>query len=270
MNAQTQSKFSSLFHNFSESITLAFITGGLYAVAFSYEAGYLGYFEIPTHLVRPSITTLVLSVFACVTALLSAIKFLNLITPLLNILISDKHAKWRYVILVNTIILLPILFILSIYPWSLNLFKLILVGLVFSNIFFIGIPVALNFFFKTEPTFDLAIEKSYQNDPLDITQWIIKRGALPHLIWFIVFIVAIGLGWAVGNSKAIKEETFDVLVDSEPMIMIRSYDQYILFKPIDINNKSFDKRFRIVPITNINQDFEHTKIGKLELQKGLR
>ena len=269
MEMRQQSKTHGLFPIFSESITLAFATAGLYAVAFAYEAGYLAYFEIPTHLVRPSITTLVLSVIACATALLSTIKFLNFLTPLFNILVSDKHAKWRTVIFINCVLLIPIAFVIAIYPWSWILSGWMLVIFAFFNLLYIGIPIILNYFFKSESSFGLAVEKSLQNDPLDITQWLLKRGAMPYLIWFLIFIIIIALGWAVGNSKAMKEDTFDVLIDLEPMIMVRSYDQYILFKPIDIKNKTFDRRFRIVPLGGVTQDFEHIKLGQLKLDKNI-
>lgn len=269
METQQQSKIRGLFPIFSESITLAFATAGLYAVAFAYEAGYLTYFEIPTHLVRPSITTLVLSVIACATALLSTIKFLNFLTPLFNILVSDKHAKWRTVIFINCLLLIPILFVIAIYPWSWILSGWMLGILTFINFLYIGIPIILNYFFKSEPSVHLAIEKSLDNDPLSILQWLSNRGAMPYLNMFFIFIITIGLGWAVGNSKAMKEDTFDVLIDLEPMIMVRSYDQYILFKPIDIKNKTFDRRFRIIPLEGVTQDFEHTKLGQFKLDKNI-
>jgi hypothetical protein len=255
----------------TEGFIIALATAELYAVAFNYDAGYLSFFHIPSHLVRPSVTTIVLATIACIMSIASAIKFLNFITPLLRIQISKKHAHWRLPVKINCMLLIPSIYTIAIYPWSTKLTAWLIIAILAVNFVLIGIPVIANYFSKDKlPTHESINKSITSDDPLDFQQWIIEKVGRSNFALVFGMLVLVGLSWITGNAKAMQDQYFDFLEGPSPQVVLRSYDDYLLTKPIDTKARTFDFRYQIVPIGDTTLKLTKLKTGKLRLEEDVQ
>ena len=237
----------------------------MYCVAFFYEQGSLSYFDIPQHHIRVSISTLVISIIACLTALVTALNLVNLITPLVNMIWTTEQKRTKIVVSLNVFLLVPIIFIIANYPLRKEIFLWSIAALCFFNFLYFGIPIIFAVVFRDRRSMGDQIDESLKaDDTFDLQALLRRRGIKVDKLFFATFVtlIFVGMGWVVGNSGAVKMTDFDV-IEGTNYFIVRQYDDVLLVKEFDEKNKEFGDNYALMPLEG-EIKIARKKIGRLK------
>jgi hypothetical protein len=237
----------------------------MYCVAYFYEKGQLSHFNIPESHIHVSVTTLVVSVVACISALAIALKFLNFTAPILSTIWTAKNQRTKVFAACNLAVLVPAIFVISCYPPDKTIFMWCGIALLVFNFIYFGVPLLFGIIFRTRKSASELIDDSLKaEDPFDLQAMLQRRGIKADFFFLAVFgsLVLVGMGWVVGNSKAIKMTEFDVIEGTESFV-VRHYDDFLLVKEFNEEKKTFGSVYAIIPVDK-PVILERRKIGRLK------
>ena len=237
----------------------------MYCVAFFYEQGFLSYFDIPQHHISVSVSTLVISTIACLSAIVTALKFVNLITPLVNVIWTAKQKRTKIFVILNVFLLVPIIFVIANYPFRKEIFLWSLAALCFFNFLYFGLPILFAAVFRDRKSVGEQIDESLKaDDPLDIQALLRRKGIKTDMVFFVTFgaLMFVGMGWVVGNSKAVKMTNFDV-IEGTNYFIVRHYNEVLLVKEFNEEKKEFGDNYALIPLDE-NIKIVRKKIGRLK------
>ncbi|MFW9879663.1 MAG: hypothetical protein ACFFG0_41845 [Candidatus Thorarchaeota archaeon] len=259
-------QFTSSRKFLSEGIILAILTATTYIFAFRYEAGYAGFFGIPSELVEVNLTAILVVALVIVSLLLTIWAF---VLPLLIFIPRNWGVFGRSLLRLSPIFLILFVFLIAYGPkWQKLIFPLILL-LTWVFIEFV-IPIIVqrgrgSFREKLEAQEDVET-KERSRKLIGFLDEKLNRFAALVIIFFIFGYMTTGL---MGRANAERQREFLVIHGtSEELVILRVYGEKLICAPFDRNRKEINHTFFIKKVSDISGTLlKQEKIGPLRISQ---
>ena len=231
-----------------QGVALASIPAFAYVLAFIYESGYASYFHIPVSLISISPTLFCASMISLVSLAVAGFLFFNTIYKSLHTFTYKHPGLNRIVSRCSVFITLALLLLIfaRVPASTIRIFLLVLVGIL-ALADFVVIPLLK----KVNSALDRAnqdlVDSLKVHEPVNRLEKIlgIKIG------WVLVAAVALLFGsFLAGSSMAANQQPFAVQEGSNPLVVLRIYDNVMIMAPFDQKTKKVDRIFFTRPVGN--------------------
>lgn len=248
---------------FNEKLILALAPAIGYYFVFRYEVGYCATFSIPSYLIRPDLTTVL--VFASAVLVWSTLLFTGM-DSWLDIVPQGDVAQlrpWQRLLGRYFPFLLIVVFLAAIYGrhwhrwWWVPLF-------VFS--YFVGELTWAKFRGAKDKSLieQIATGPSPMFHHGSVFHFVRSRFGLSALILLIAFVFGSLIAFSIGNAEALQQSKFLVPLSQTNSVLIRAYGDRFICVELDPESKKPKKNFIILyPDREKNIRFELKTLGPL-------
>lgn len=223
-----------------------------YFLAFRYEEGFCSVFQIPSSLISLSLINIFIGIGALVGILFLLYGVVDLIIRFLP--------KRENPIFDSLRVLLPGFLLLIVYLVLFGKFWQEWVWILSTFLFLCFLEFIFPLFtFPKEKTYFEKLKAQQRSDTKEAAQQLRKmEGVLllgiPWRVIYKIFLLSLGLlylslfSYAVGRSIALKQKEFLVFYDSQPMVILRIYDDTIISAPFNKTTKEVEKKFIVYKV----------------------
>lgn len=248
---------------FNTTVTLAVIPAYVYFCAFQYEQGYCDCFNVPTYLISPNLTTILVFATTIWTILFSALKVLSLSTPFFREIKEESKKHLQSILFVNGVLLVIIILMFYSYPFSWILVW-VLLGLAFLiNLLTWGFPFI--YFFNRKKSVAqkiIDIQKFFSED--DVLSILFAKLNAKERLFVLVLILIPPLAYFIGAGQALKQTSFQILADKPNIVVLKKYDNMFICSPYDKKTKILKDSLILIKADESKYLVLRTvKIGKL-------
>lgn len=248
---------------FNITVLIAVVPAYIYFCSFEYEQGFCDHFNIPTYLIAPNLTTILIFATSIWSILFSALKMLGFSTPLFRNVKNENKKHLRPVRFINGVFLVIVILMFFSYPLSWTLLWALLAFGLFLNLITWGFP--LIYLFERKKTVAEKISDIQANpDKNDILNILLDTLNTKERLFILVLISIPFLSYFIGNGQALKQTSFQTLADRPNIVVIRKYDDMFICTPFDNKQKTLGDSIVLVKASDSKDLVLKTvKIGRL-------
>lgn len=249
----------------SEGLIIAGITLFSYLVAFSYQAGYASYFQIPLQFITISITTIFISFAYVLGIAVGAYYIFSLIwifTPKDNDPVSFSIRKLVIVFIFELFIFIPF----TKFNWTtvILFFSILIIFIFFEFIFPLITQRKSDNTYAEKLIAQEEIEIYFQKNTL--VSEIDKRFGRWFVTSLLYVLLALGYSYAVGYNKAESKEYF--YVTDKDTVILAIYNDLLITSKYDRKTKTLNGISNLTKIDQTkNIEISKEKTGKLKVKK---
>lgn len=269
------SKRRKIANNSIDLLSEGFIIGGVsllgYLCAYLYEYSYLDYFKIPREFVSLNLTNIFIAIGSITGTFFALLTILNLFS-VLGLL--DAPTELRRRVRFSLVLLIYLLFKIAVYKSQWKEWFATASLLIVFVLFDFAWPALV---YRKEKTLedkiranDLAEKKRNLETIYDkiIRSIYYKFG--PLFLQLLIFVIVIlFIAFDAGKMNAFQRKTFPIIaVNNKSFAVIRIYEERLLAKPLDKENKKLINKlflFRIDDLSKQNLYLEFEDIGPLKV-----
>jgi len=249
-----------------DGVLLAIIPFAGYLVAFSFEAGYSSYYDIPMRFIDLNFLIIILATAAVALFLYPFYLYIHIAIAMKK----ENHVFWR-VLSSILLFLLPPLFLLAYSDFSVETQRFFWITSGLIAVYYFVLPLLScqakgNYWFEVE-------KMLYTKPPREETLYEVYEEArlrsgkgklFDYIHSFLVFAVPLVLCFLIGKSYAKTDTKFWVLKDSQDTILLRKYGDYMILKKYDMSTRELASGVQIMRIAdNGCMSVKESEIGKL-------
>lgn len=248
----------------TDGILIALFTGFSYMVAFTYEAGYASFYNIPWHLISMSITNILIClmiIFAVAFITFNTINSIWIILP-----VPDRPIKYfirRFLIFLMILFIPTLLFFNKFLYWLISICLAIFLGL-FEFLF----PL---FSQKDKASYEakLVAQANYDYEEGKRLLWhsIDKRYGRFLVNALIFGFIALSSAYCLGFKNASEKTSYYIFVSSPERVVLAIYGDTIISAPFNRKTREIEPQLWVSKISeNNNIIMQSEKVGKLHLK----
>jgi hypothetical protein len=251
--------------SFSEGLLLAIGSSSAYLLTFQYEKGFASHFGIPPQFVSVGLLNVLFGAVLLLGFIFLLVSVVNLFVSFIPIRYSEEPVFVRRA--VNLGITLLGVFILA-YLYNTRLWwSIFVLGSVLLIFAAFVLPIFRN---KNESTYIKKLEAEAKKEQgtmyPSIFNWAARRlgSNLPFVFWYSlmsVFIAATAGDMAAGTQKEFLVAT---LAPSNEVVLLRRYNDELIFAPFDRRTSEVQKRFIIVKVADLKVPLTLDEVGPLK------
>jgi hypothetical protein len=209
------------------TLIIAIIPAYIYFVTFEYENGFCNNFGIPTYLIEPSLTTILIFATTLFGVFFSSIKALGLSLPFFKAVDDEKKTHLRGINKINGICIFGGILMIYAYPFSWKLILIISSVTLILNLITWGIPLLLLIRKKKslkEKLQQVEDENVEDTDKIDWLVHLFKKLNNKERTFFFVILVIPYISFLFGNGEAMKQKEFLTICNNENTVVLKKYN----------------------------------------------
>ncbi len=230
MSERNESRF------FNLTVVLTVIPAYIYFTCFIYEQGVCNRFGIPSYLINPSLTTILIFGTTIWGIIFSSLKVLGLSTPLFKAVGNENMKHLRVVHGINALSLIIAILMFYAYPFSWTLVLVLLVVIAMLNFITWGLPLLLRITEK-KPTKDKLLEMQGEKDNFDLLIYLTEGLTKQERLFLLILIFIPIISYFFGDGQALKQKEFQLLALNKNIVVLKKYDDLLVCSSFDRKTK---------------------------------
>lgn len=238
---------------FDITVFIAIVPAYIYFISFLYEFGYCIYFGIPKYLIEPSLTTILIFATTFFGILFTSSKLLGFSLPFFKAADNKEKTHLRGINLINGICLFGSILMLNVYPWSWELFFILVAITLFLNLLIWGIPLLIVLRKKKPMKEKLQeVEDNYINNPdeNDLLVFFLRFLNKSEKNLFLIIITITVFSFFLGNGDAMKQKDFQKISTTKNTIILRKYNDIFVCAKFDNKTKKISDSLTLIKISD--------------------
>jgi hypothetical protein len=236
---------------FNITILITVVPAYIYFCSFNYEQGICNRYHIPSYLISPSITTVLIFATTIWSAIFSSLKILGISTPFFRQIEEENRKHLNSIRFLNGVVIVISVLIFFSYPLSWTVVLGLLAFAFFVNLITWGFPFVY-LYQRKKPLAERIKGIQQTAGDSDLFSFALEALTNKERLFIFILVVIPFVCYFIGDGEALKQSHYQTIANRPNLVVLRKYDDVFICAGFDRKTKKINDSLILIKLNDNN------------------